>query len=206
MRGTTTTGQARGALEPRVDTADEGIDGVEACECGINIGVQGGFGVKWGDYDDDALCARCTRTLGQAMSTGNASVKVDRGGSFGSHHKSARADENLSESVGVSAVRANRNSAALDRLLDDGPHCKYVRETSCQPTDSVASVGSRAVGETTDPSHAQISVLGKSKFRRIRRWLPRHLRSSERRAEVADPLMRNRRRRSDGYNPSQIHV
>ena len=143
---------------------------------------------------------RCARTLGQAMSSGSASVEVDRGGKIETHRGGAGADRNLSESVG----RANGDCAALDRMLDGGTHCKYVRGASSQLTDSIASVGSRAVGETTGPSRAQINVSGRS--RRIRRRLPRRLRSSERSAEVADSSMRSRRRRSDGYNPSQIDV
>ena len=138
--------------------------------------------------------------MGQAMSSGSTNVDVDRGGICGAHREGAGADEDLSESAG----RANDDCAALDRMLDGGSHCKYVRGTSCQPTDSVASVGPRAVGETTGLARAQIHVSGKS--RRIRRRLPRRLRGSERSAEVADSSMRSRRRRSDGYNPSQTHL
>ena len=204
-RGTTTRGRAQGARTPVIDSIDEGTDDDDVCRCGTNIGVQGNFGVKWSDYDDEPLCARCNRAMSHAMSTESARVEgIGHGGSFESPRVGARADEDTSESAETMVARAYHSSAALDRLLDGGSHCKYVRETPCQLTDSVASVGSRAAGETADPSRAQINVLGKS--RRIRRWLPRHLRNSERRSEVADSSMRSRRRRSDGINPSQTHV
>ena len=55
-----------------IDVIGEGAGVNDGCECGIGIGMQGGFGNKWGDYDCDDLCSQCILAMGRAMTTGSA--------------------------------------------------------------------------------------------------------------------------------------